>query len=144
MSPGWKDEQIATEVERYWAKPAPSQAEVDPNSPPPHATGAAVDLTLRRLKGAPLWMGTIFDDVTAHAHADSLERIPSGALSFSEREARDNRRMLYWLMQEAGLLVNPNEWWHYSVGDQLWAAMMRVLGTPQDPYYGGVNPLNIR
>jgi D-alanyl-D-alanine dipeptidase len=143
MFPGWTEDQISNEVGSYWAKPAASQKDVDPESPPPHATGAAVDLTIRFLKGDPLWMGTIFDDVTKTAHADALEGIPTSALSFSEREARDNRRLLYWVMEVEGLLVNPNEWWHYSVGDQLWSAMTNTLGSPQPPYYGGVNPLNI-
>ena len=29
--------------------------------------------------------------------------------------------LLYWLMMDAGFANHPNEWWHYSFGDQMWA-----------------------
>jgi D-alanyl-D-alanine dipeptidase len=38
-------------------------------------------------------------------------------------EARSNRRLLYWLMTEGGFASNPNEWWHFSWGDQMWARL---------------------
>lgn len=106
------------EVERYWAAPS-----VDEASPAPHATGAAVDLTLRWKGGDPLWMGSIFDDATPLAHRDRFETLSAAALSFSDEEARANRRLLHWVMTEEGFAGHPDEWWHFSWGDQLWAAL---------------------
>lgn len=105
-------------VERYWAKPTS-----DPASPAPHATGAALDLTLRWKNGSMLWMGSIFDDVTEIAHRDRFEQPGDGTMRFSDEEARANRRLLHWLMHEEGFAGHPDEWWHYSWGDQLWAAL---------------------
>lgn len=108
---------LLAEVERYWA--APSQ---DENAPAPHATGGAVDLTLRRIGGDPLWMGSLFDDVTALANRDRFEQLSAENFSFSDQEAQANRRLLHWLMVEEGFAGHPDEWWHFSWGDQMWAA----------------------
>ena len=107
----------AEEVERYWATPSEGR-----DSPSPHSTGGAVDLTIRYVEtGQPVYMGGIFDDLTENAHSDWFER---GAIySMSDKEAQANRRLLYWLMDEAGFANNPTEWWHYSYGDQMWARL---------------------
>lgn len=123
LHPAWSDEKITETVSQYWAHGPATDADVDPSSPPPHATGGAVDLTLRTLGGEPLWMGTVFDDVSVRAHTDALEGLQEEELSFSDLEARGNRRLLYWLMREAGFANNPTEWWHYSYGDQMWAKL---------------------
>jgi D-alanyl-D-alanine dipeptidase len=117
-NPSLSGKALATEVERYWAAPSG-----DEDSPAPHATGAAVDLTLRWAGGEQLWMGSIFDDVTELAHRDRFENLPDDALSFSDAEARANRRLLHWVMIEEGFAGHPDEWWHFSWGDQLWAAL---------------------
>ncbi|CUH15758.1 D-alanyl-D-alanine dipeptidase [Jannaschia seosinensis] len=122
LHPDWSEDRIATETERYWARGA--RGVIDPASPPPHATGAALDLTIRRRDGAELFMGTIFDDVSEASNTAAFEAEPDG-LAFSAREARANRRLLYWLMAEAGFANNPTEWWHFSRGDQMWA---RITG----------------
>lgn len=109
---------LTEEVERYWA--APSQ---DAGSPAPHATGAAVDLSLRWKDGELLWMGSLFDDVTALANRDRFENLSADNFSFSDQEARANRRLLHWLMTEEGFAGHPDEWWHFSWGDQMWAAL---------------------
>lgn len=113
--PEMSEAQIATEVERYWAAPSAS-----PLKPAPHATGGAVDISIVWDNGGPLWMGSLFDDATALAHTDRFERARDLG-SFSDEEARANRRLLYWLMIEAGFANHPDEWWHYSWGDQAWA-----------------------
>lgn len=121
---------LIEEVEKYWAAPSDGLG-----SPSPHSTGAAVDLTLRFIStGQPLFMGGLFDDVTEDAWSDAYERRP--AVSMSDEEARGNRRLLYWVMSEAGFANNPTEWWHYSWGDQMWA---RLGGHPA-ALYGGCNP----
>lgn len=109
---------LMTEVERYWA--APSE---DAGSPAPHATAAAVDLTLRWQDGEALWMGSLFDDVTALANRDRFEDLAADSFSFSDQEARANRRLLHWLMVAEDFAAHPDEWWHFSWGDQMWAAL---------------------
>jgi len=110
---------FSAELERYWAAPSG-----DEDSPAPHATGAALDLTIRWIGSDALWMGSIFDDVTALAHRDHFEGRDCTSLSFSDDEARANRRLLHWAMAEGGFAGHPDEWWHYSWGDQLWAALL--------------------
>ena len=116
---------LTEEVERYWAAPS-----LDESSPAPHATGAALDLTIRWIGSDQLWMGSIFDDVTELAHRDHFEK--STALAYSDAEARANRRLLHWVMADAGFAGHPDEWWHFSWGDQLWSA----LTDSQDAHYG--------
>src|ERR1700754_2310320 len=93
--PSLSGARLVEEVERYWAAPS-----ADENSPAPHATGGAVDLTLRWKDGEALWMGSLFDDVTALAARDRFETLSPDNFSFSDQEARANRRLLHWLMTE--------------------------------------------
>jgi D-alanyl-D-alanine dipeptidase len=109
---------LVEEVERYWAAPSENA-----ESPAPHATASAVDLTLRWKGGEQLWMGSLFDDVTQLANRDRFENLDPNNFSFSDQEARANRRLLHWLMVEEGFAGHPDEWWHFSWGDQMWAAL---------------------
>ena len=118
-------------VERYWAAPSTGA-----DSPAPHATGAAVDLTIRWMGGDQLWMGSIFDDATELAHRDRFEYLSADAMSFSDEEARANRRLLHWVMAEEGFAGLPDEWWHFSWGDQLWAK----LSGADAAHYGEAKP----
>lgn len=131
--PNFSEQQILAEVEKYWAAPTTSE-----ESPAPHSTGGAVDLTICMIRnGEPLYMGSIFDDATELAHTDHFERSPQDALGrFSDVEARQNRRLLYWLMTSEGFANNPHEWWHFSWGDQMWAKLIgaktAVFGSAKD------------
>ena len=116
--PELSGETLLSEVERYWAAPSRDAA-----SPAPHATGAAVDLTVRWQNGEALWMGSIFDDVSEIAHRDHFEMKSESGLRFSDGEARANRRLLHWAMTGEGFVGHPEEWWHFSWGDQLWSAL---------------------
>lgn len=116
-NPLLEGEELWREVERYWAAPS-----IDAGAPAPHATGAALDLTIRWKDAEQLWMGSLFDDVSSLSHRDRFE-MDEAAFSFSDEEARANRRLLHWVMSEAGFAGHPDEWWHYSLGDQLWAAL---------------------
>lgn len=91
----------------------------DPSAPSPHLTGGAVDVTLCDADGLPLDMGTLFDEAIPASHTDHFEQ--SGDLTPSQRQARDNRRLLYQVMQHQGFTNLPSEWWHFDFGDQLWA-----------------------
>lgn len=130
-NPSLSDEELERAVETYWAAPS-----TDADSPAPHATGGAVDLTLRVIGGECLWMGSIFDDVTDLAHRDHFERDDVPAMAFSDEEARANRRLLHWIMSDAGFVGHPDEWWHFSYGDQLWA---KLSGVPA-ALYGEAKP----
>ncbi len=90
----------------------------DPRTPPPHATGGTVDLTLT-FDGAPLALGTDFDEFTLAAFTAALEEQPGGA--------RDLRRVLYRTMAAQGFVVLAREWWHFEYGTRLWGA---VKGRP--------------
>ncbi len=117
-------------VSRYWAAPT-----TDESAPAPHATGGAVDLTLRWRDGEPLWMGTLFDDPCPASHPRAFET-PAQGVSFTHEEARANRRLLYWLMREADFAINPTEWWHFSHGDQMWARLTNATAA----FYGATTP----
>ena len=125
IHPELEGDMLEAEVAKYWAKGAKSSSEIDPLSPPPHSTGGAVDLTIRRKStGEHLYMGSLFDDVTEIAHCDFLEKVSEQRiLNFSEDEALKNRRLLHWLLMEQEFSFNPAEWWHFSYGDQLWARL---------------------
>ncbi len=120
-NPEWSDEMIRKEVGKYWAAGVSDISDIDPLSPPPHATGAVVDLTLRqRGSGALLHMGSEFDSVKAISYADHFEHeLVRRTLTPSEVVALNNRRTLYHAMSAEGFVVNPTEWWHFGVGDQM-------------------------
>lgn len=104
---------------QYFSNPS-RYNEDDPSTWPTHLTGGAIDLTIRRIQtGEQLYMGGVFDDpsfVSATAHYETNSR-PGVASDF---EARANRRLLYWLMREAGFANYPLEWWHFDFGTQMW------------------------
>ena len=79
-------------------------------------------------------MGSLFDDASTLAHTAHFESM-SDTFSFSNEEARANRRLLYWLMRDTGFASNPTEWWHFSFGDQMWA---QATGAPA-ALYGGAD-----
>ena len=109
-------EQVRNDVARFWAPPSP-----DPRTPPPHSTGGAVDLTLADSSGEPLEMGGEIDAIGEQSvpdhHAVEAESNPEGSAALWHRR----RCLLNDVMTEAGFARHPNEWWHFSHGDQLWA-----------------------
>ena len=105
-------DQVVADVGRFWA--APSR---DPMTPPPHSTGAAVDLTLSSSDGTPLAMGGEIDAIGAVSEPQHYAgREDSDAERWHQR-----RQLLADVMEASGFAQHPNEWWHYSFGDQLWA-----------------------
>ncbi len=89
------------------------------SSPSPHLTGGAVDVTLANKQGEMLNMGSLFDEASPASYTASLENINNPSLV--QQSARDNRRILYNVMRDAGFTNLPSEWWHFDFGDQLWA-----------------------
>jgi D-alanyl-D-alanine dipeptidase len=77
-----------------------------------HQTGAAIDLTICMPDGTELDMGTPLNspEPMSRTHAEGLTP-----------EQRQNRDLLLSVMQQAGFVNYPSEWWHFSFGDRLWA-----------------------
>ncbi|MET1248524.1 M15 family metallopeptidase [Sporolactobacillus sp. STCC-11] len=122
---GYSEEKIKKEISDFVAFPSK-----DPLKPAPHYTGAAVDLTLANGNDW-LEMGTDFDEFNQEAYLDFYEGNEN--LSVNELHARDNRRFLKKMMEDAGFTHNPTEWWHYSYGDRTWAREHQT-----EPLYGGI------
>lgn len=105
-----------------------------PDSPSPHATGAAVDVRLRYVQPEPGYVPET-DVLLAGRRADTNESVypdyyeHQTKLTKKGQTLRRNRRIFYWVMRgaliddDSGFIVNPNEWWHWSYGDQLWAQL---------------------
>jgi len=88
----------------------------DPDLCPPHTTGGAIDLTLVRSKnGTELPMGTPVDAIDDRAFTWHREIAAA---------AQKNRRLLFDAMTGAGFVNLASEWWHFSYGDQYWAAFL--------------------
>jgi D-alanyl-D-alanine dipeptidase len=99
---------------RIWAEPSD-----DPATPPPHSTGAALDLTLVDEQGREVSMGSPIDENSDRSNPDYfVERNPA---------VHANRELLREVMQAAGFRRHPFEWWHFSVGDQMWVWQIRQI-----------------
>ncbi len=103
---------LHAEVLKFWAVPSPS-----PNTPPPHSTGAAVDLTLVDAKGETVDMGSPIDEISLRSYPNHFE----DRLEPQAQAAHRHRSLLASVMVGVGFRQHPNEWWHFSLGDQLWA-----------------------
>ena len=78
-----------------------------------HQTGGAVDLCLCDSNGNMLEMGTCYDEFNVMTPTYSKEVPPI---------AQRNRDILLTYMKQEGFVNYPNEWWHFSYGDKMWAA----------------------
>lgn len=85
----------------------------DPDGCPPHSTGGTVDACLRDSSGKMVDMGSQIDEVSLLSHTFS-KGVPL--------KAQKNRKILFDAMTKSGFVNLPTEWWHYSYGDQYWAA----------------------
>ena len=99
-------------VYRLWAAPC-----LNKQMPPPHSTGAAVDVTIANERGLALDMGGEIDELHQRSHPDYY---------LSDRDGKNqqyhfNRQLLNKVMTHAGFYRHPGEWWHFSLGDQMWA-----------------------
>lgn len=137
MFPGYSKKEILIKRDEFAAKAYDSFSEIDKTAPPPHSTGGAIDLTLRFIDTKEqLFMGTIFDDISETVYTDYYEKLKQKRiLSLSENEALKNRRLLFWTMKSEGFENYPNEWWHFSYGDQLWA----VLSGRNEAFYSSID-----
>ena len=136
--PGATDAQRRAYVLRYVSDPTRFQPR-DPTTWPVHATGGAVDLTLRSLEtGALLQMGAAFDDMQEASRSDALERALLKHEINGDHAALRNRRLLHWAMSEAGFVNYPFEYWHFDWGDQMFVHHLAKSGkdTTKKAWYG--------
>lgn len=102
------NEQIQAVVRRFVSDPIGNR-----QVPPVHTTGGAVDLTIVDENGKELDMGSGFDEFSDRTYTVFYE-------SEKNQEVKNNRRMLYHSMIEAGFTNLPSEWWHFDYGDRFW------------------------
>lgn len=82
-----------------------------------HQAGAAIDITLVMRDRTPLHMGTKMQEFTALTPTDAPVL----------REIRTRRALMTTALTREGLINYPDEWWHFSYGDRLWA---EITGKP--------------
>jgi D-alanyl-D-alanine dipeptidase len=107
--PDWSEERVKKETSRFVAPLYIT---------PPHSTGGAVDLSIIGPAGKKLDMGTKMgvDYGFKKILTDSI---------FISMAAKKNRLILISAMTTAGFVNYPTEWWHWSYGDQYWAALLK-------------------
>ena len=118
LHPDW-DEELLTNYLNVFSAPPISE------TPPPHTTGGAVDLTLINDKGERLDMVSPFEM--------GWESAPTFIEGLST-EARANRDLLIEVLTASGLTNFPGEWWHWSYGEPGWA----LRGGHRAALYGAV------
>ncbi|MEO0984769.1 MAG: M15 family metallopeptidase [Cyanobacteria bacterium J06639_14] len=113
---------ILNQVYQFWAIPS-----LDPKSPPPHSTGAAVDVTLMDADGQPVDMGSPIDEISVRSHPNHFEQ----SFDPKSQHFHANRCLLRQVLIQSGFQQHPNEWWHFSSGDQLWAWLKMQASSEQ-------------
>lgn len=92
-----------------------------------HQTGGAIDITLIDKNGKELNMGTNYSQHNIKTKTESKELT---------KEEKDNRQLLVKSLENLGFVNYPNEWWHFSYGDKMWAAYKYKKSCP----YGYIEP----
>lgn len=105
-------QEIWQSVYEIWAVPS-----LDEKTPPPHSTGAAVDVTLVDDTGEIVDMGSPIDELSERSHPNYYAHSDHP----QAQQYHHNRQLLNEVMLKAGFQRNPREWWHFSYGDQMWA-----------------------
>jgi D-alanyl-D-alanine dipeptidase len=113
------------QVYQIWAIPSEN-----PATPPPHSTGAAVDITLIDAQAQLLDMGSMIDELSERSQPDYY----SQSTNLQERTYDQRRELLNEIMTQSGFIRHPGEWWHFSLGDQMWAWQSKTAIA----YYGRV------
>ena len=103
---------ILKKVEKFWAYPS-----YDSKCPPPHSTGGALDVCLSDKEGNLVEMGSKVDEMNEISNPDFYANINNDEAIIWNRR----RNLLREVMYKFGFAQHPNEWWHFSYGDQLWA-----------------------
>lgn len=124
-------ESILAQVYQFWAIPS-----ADPATPPPHSTGAALDITLVRDHQETLDMGSPIDEISPRSHPDHFATVTTP----TAQQYHQNRQILKQIMIAAGFQQHPQEWWHFSYGDQMWVWLTQDDQTAKIAKYGRVIP----
>lgn len=103
---------IWEQVYQIWAVPS-----LEDRCPPPHSTGAAVDVTLVDSTGQTVNMGSAIDELSPASHPNYFATSTNPV----EQHYHSHRQLLWDVMRYSGFQRHPGEWWHFSIGDQMWA-----------------------
>lgn len=103
---------IWEQVYQIWAVPS-----LEANCPPPHSTGGAVDITLVDDTGTPVNMGSAIDELSPASRPDYY----ANSIAPGEQQYNFHRQLLRDVMRHSGFQRHPGEWWHFCLGDQMWA-----------------------
>jgi D-alanyl-D-alanine dipeptidase len=119
--------EVWEKVYTIWAIP-----DLNPATPPPHSTGAAVDLTLIDEQGELVDMGGEIDEMSARSRPNYYAE--------TNPYYHTHRQLLNDCMIQAGFRRHPGEWWHFSLGDQMWAWQQQRDNPNQSytAYYGRI------
>jgi zinc D-Ala-D-Ala dipeptidase len=107
-----KRQVILDKVYQFWAVPS-----LDRTTPPPHSTGAALDVTLVDENDRKIDMGSPIDEISERSYPDYF----ANSNDAEAKEYHRRRQVLKDAMTAADFQQHPNEWWHFSWGDQMWA-----------------------
>jgi zinc D-Ala-D-Ala dipeptidase len=119
--PDWSPARLTRFVNRF-------SAPMNQRVPPPHTTGAAVDVMLAQADG------TLLDHCTPYDQFDS-RGFAFDAPGLTDR-ARRTRQILAEAFATTGISNYPSEYWHWSYGDQGWA----YRGGHKAALYGAIEP----
>jgi len=102
-NPNWSKHQVYTEASRWVAPPDGTGSG--------HQAGAAIDIKLAYPNREELDFGGAMKGLSGVAPT-AWQVAP---------QIRKNRDLLVKLMHDVGMVNYPDEWWHFSYGDRLWA-----------------------
>ncbi len=119
--PDWSHARLTRMVNRY-------SAPMNRRVPPPHTTGAALDLMLADEHGKVLNHSAPFTPFTPRCFAFDAPGLSS--------EARRYRDIIAEALIPLGVTNYPSEYWHWSYGDQGWA----YRGGHAHAIYGATEP----
>jgi zinc D-Ala-D-Ala dipeptidase len=104
--PEWPLSTLRREANKFYHPP-------DQKAPPGHTTGGAIDIGLTDTDGADL-------DTTSTVQ-EGIDTKPTYVRGLNPT-AQANRTILIQAMSSAGFSNCADEWWHWSYGDNGWAA----------------------
>ena len=122
--PNWTEAQVFQETRKYMVNPD----EKARFAIPPHNSGGAIDLALQ-VGGKMIEFGSEFDDPSIISSTHFFERNFDSSFNINPsdwKKYRTNRRILYHTMAGLGFTNYRAEWWHYDLGDCIWAAEFKL------------------
>ena len=62
-------------------------------------------------------MGSAIDELSVRSHPDHF----ANSTNALEQQYHTHRQLLWDVMRHSGFQRHPGEWWHFCLGDQMWA-----------------------